>query len=165
MMQSVAPTFGDLLWIEFKVLDERLREWGLPSAQSDMAAAIDLYACVDGPMTLLPQAPARLIPAGFSMFIGNPYVTALILPRSGTGHRKGLVLGNTVGVVDPDFLGHVMISAWNRSGVETDPIVIAPGERIAQMLFVPIIRPLFKRVEEFSRQTPRGEGGFGSTGS
>jgi dUTP pyrophosphatase len=150
--------------IEVVVLDPRLHDWGLPRYQSDMAAGIDLHACIDDTVTLPPGAPARLIPAGIAVHMADAHMAALIVPRSGLGHKKGLVVGNLVGVIDADYLGPIMISAWNRSAPGSAPIVIAPGERIAQMLFVPILRPGFRVVEAFSRSTARGEGGFGSTG-
>jgi len=150
---------------EIKILDGRIHAWGIPSYQSDMAAAIDLFACVDGPLAIAPQAPAHLIPSGISVCIGDPHVAAVIAPRSGLGHRMGLVLGNTVGVLDADYTGPVMISAWNRNAPGSPPIIVHPGERIAQMLFLPILRPSFRVVEEFSRNTERGSAGFGSTGS
>jgi dUTP diphosphatase len=152
------------LVVEIKVLDQRVREWGLPRYQSEMAAAVDLFACVDAPVALHPESAARLIPSGISVFIGDPLVAAVVVPRSGLGHRTGLVLGNLVGVLDADYLGPLMVSAWNRNPAGTDPIVVQPGDRIAQMMFVPILRPSFAVVEEFSRQTTRGAGGFGSTG-
>jgi dUTP pyrophosphatase len=150
--------------IEVVVLDPRLHDWGLPRYQSDMAAGIDLHACIDDTVTLPPGAPARLIPAGIAVHMADAHMAALIVPRSGLGHKKGLVVGNLVGVIDADYLGPIMISAWNRSAPGSAPIVIAPGERIAQMLFVPILRPGFRVVEAFSCSTARGEGGFGSTG-
>jgi dUTP pyrophosphatase len=155
---------GDAIPIEVRVLDERIRHWGLPRYQSQMAAAIDLFACIDAPLSLEAQSPAQLVPAGIALHIGDPGIAALVVPRSGLGHRKGLVLGNLVGVVDADYLGPVMISVWNRSALGTEPIVIEPGERIAQMMFVPILRPQFSVVDEFSKSTERGEAGFGSTG-
>ncbi|SEQ64232.1 deoxyuridine 5'-triphosphate nucleotidohydrolase [Faunimonas pinastri] len=151
--------------VELKLLDERLKEWGLPRYQSEMAAAVDLHACLDAELALEPGAPATLIPAGFSIHIGDPHIAAIILPRSGLGHKKGLVLGNGQGLIDADYLGPLMISAWNRSAPGTPPVVIQPGERIAQMMFVPVIRPSFALVEEFSAETERGAGGFGSTGT
>ena len=150
--------------IEVRILDERIRAWGLPRYQSDMAAAIDLYACLDAPLVLLPQSPAEIVPSGIALHIADPGIAALVVPRSGLGHRKGLVLGNLVGVVDADYLGPVLISVWNRSAPGSEAIVIEPGERIAQMLFVPIVRPSLRVVDEFSRSTVRGAGGFGSTG-
>jgi dUTP pyrophosphatase len=150
--------------IEVRVLDQRLHEWGMPRYQSDMAAAIDLHACVDAPIELLPGAPAQLISAGFAVHMGDSHMAALIMPRSGLGHKKGLVLGNLVGVIDADYHGPLMVSAWNRAAPGTPPVTIQPGERIAQMMFVPILRPDFRVVDMFSRTTIRGEGGFGSTG-
>jgi dUTP pyrophosphatase len=150
--------------IEVVVLDRRLHEWGLPRYQSEMAAAIDLHACLDDVLCLEAGAAARLISAGIAVHLNDSHMAALIVPRSGLGHKKGLVVGNLVGVIDADYLGPIMVSAWNRSAIGSDPITIAPGERIAQMLFVPILRPGFRVVEAFSHSTARGEGGFGSTG-
>lgn len=150
--------------VEVKVLDTRLHQWGLPHYQSELAAAIDLHACVESPVRLAPADAPALISAGIAIRIGDPNLAALVLPRSGLGHKKGLVLGNLVGLIDPDYLGPIMISAWNRSAAGSEPIVINPGERIAQMMFVPIVRPALKTVAEFSAQTGRGAGGFGSTG-
>jgi dUTP pyrophosphatase len=150
--------------VELKVLDERLRGWGLPSYQSEMAAAIDLFACVDAPLVVAPQSAAQFVPAGIAIHIGEPNVAAIIVPRSGLGHKKGLVLGNLVGVIDADYTGPVMISVWNRSEIGSAPIVIEPGDRIAQLMFVPVLRPVFDVVDEFSLASVRGGGGFGSTG-
>jgi len=150
--------------VEIKVLDARLNDWGLPAYQSDMAAAIDLHACVNGPVTIAPGSPAQLVPAGIAVHMGNPFMCATIVPRSGLGHKKGLVLGNSIGVIDADYQGQIMVSVWNRNAPGTEPIVIQPGERIAQMMFVPVLRPVFTTVEEFSEDSERGAGGFGSTG-
>jgi dUTP pyrophosphatase len=149
--------------VELCVLDARLHEWGLPTYQSDHAAAIDLHACLDTPLELAPGAPAVLVPAGFALHIADPAVAALILPRSGLGHKKGLVLGNTAGLIDPDYTGPILVSAWNRNAAGA-PIILQPGERFAQMMFVPVIRPSLHRVEAFSTASTRGTGGFGSTG-
>ena len=149
--------------VEIKVLDPRLAAWGLPRQHSAKAAAVDLRACIDGPMTLRPGDPAALIPAGFAMHIDDPNMAAVILPRSGMGHNRGLVLGNSVGLCDADYTGPVMVSAWNRSAPGTWPITIEPGERIAQMVFLPILRSVFDVVEEFTASSERGAGGFGST--
>jgi dUTP pyrophosphatase len=153
-----------MMSIEIRILDARLHEWGMPRYQSAMAAAIDLHACVDTALELLPGAPAQLIPAGFALHLGDPNMAAIIVPRSGLGHKKGLVTGNLVGVIDADYTGPIMVSAWNRSAAGTPPVLIQPGERIAQMMFVPILRPDFTVVETFSQNSVRGEGGFGSTG-
>jgi dUTP pyrophosphatase len=151
--------------IEMKILDPRLSGWGFPSWGSAMAAGLDLHACLDAPLILEPQAPAVLISAGIAFRIGDPDWCALVLSRSGLGHKRGLVLGNTVGVIDADYEGPILISAWNRhpaSGGET--IVIRPGDRIAQLVFTRIARPEFSIVSEFSQRGRRQEGGFGSTG-
>ena len=150
--------------VEIKVLDARLQAWGLPRYQSAMAAAIDLHACIDAPLTVAAGAPAVLIPSGIAIHLADPHLAAIVVPRSGLGHKTGLVLGNLQGVIDADYTGPIMISVWNRSAVGTAPIVIAPGERVAQMLFVPIVRPVFEVVAEFSAASARGSGGFGSTG-
>jgi len=150
--------------VEIKVLDPRLNAWGLPRYQSEAAAAIDLLACLDAPLALAPQSAAVLIPAGIAVHMGDPGLAALVVPRSGLGHKQGLVLGNLMGLIDADYQGPIMISAWNRSAPGTEPIKIEPGQRIAQMMFVPVVRPAFQVVEEFTDTTRRGSGGFGSTG-
>ncbi len=150
--------------IAVKILDDRLQAWGLPTYQSDMAAGIDLHACIDAPLSLAAQSPAQLISAGIALHIGDVSVAALIVPRSGLGHRHGLVVGNLVGVIDADYTGPIMVSAWNRSAAGSAPVVINPGDRIAQMLFVPVLRPVFEVVDDFATVTARGAGGFGSTG-
>lgn len=157
-VHATTPTF------EVKILDERIHDWGLPRYQSAMAAAIDLFACIDRPLALAPLSPAQLIPSGIAIHIGDPLVAGLIVPRSGTGHRTGLVMGNSVGVLDADYTGPVMISAWNRNAPGSSPVVVNPGDRIAQLVFVPVVRPVLRVVEDFSRDTARGDGGFGSTG-
>ena len=150
--------------IELRVLDARLHEWGVPAFQTEGAAGVDLHACIDAVVTLDPGSAAQLIPSGLSILIGDPGIVGLIVPRSGMGHRRGLVLGNSVGVIDSDYTGPVLISAWNRNPPGSAPIEIAPGERIAQMLFVPVLHPRFTVTDAFSRVTARGAGGFGSTG-
>lgn len=149
--------------VEIRVLDARLHDWGLPDYQSDLAAGIDLVACLDAPLSVAPQAPAQLVPTGLAMHMDAAGMCALIVPRSGLGHKRGLVLGNGTGVIDADYMAQVFVSVWNRNPAG-DAIVITPGERMAQMLFVPIVRPQFRVVEAFSRHSRRGEGGFGSTG-
>lgn len=158
MSQNRNPT------VEIKVLDPRLNEWGLPAYQSEMAAAIDLHACLDAPLTIEAGTPAQLVPAGIAVHMGDPYMAATIAPRSGLGHKKGLVLGNSIGVIDADYQGQIMVSVWNRNAPGSEPIVIQPGERIAQMMFVPVLRPVFRTVESFGEDSARGAGGFGSTG-
>lgn len=151
--------------LEVKILDPRLREWGLPNYQSAMAAGIDLHACCPSQLELAPGAAAILISAGIAVHLADPNLAAIIVPRSGLGHKKGLVLGNLIGLIDPDYTGPISVSAWNRNGPGTEPIVIQPGERIAQMVFIPVVRPVFEIVDEFSNETSRGSGGFGSTGT
>lgn len=152
--------------IEVRVLDERLHAWGLPRFQSELAAGIDLIACLDAPLEVPPQAAAVLVPTGMALHMDDERYCALIVPRSGLGHKKGLVLGNGVGVIDADYMAQVYVSVWNRnpSGPDAAPIRIEPGDRIAQMLFVPVMRPTLRVVEAFSGRSARGEGGFGSTG-
>lgn len=151
-----------MLEVELVVIDPRLADWGFPHWGSDLAAGLDLFACLRDPLVLSPQAPAVLVPAGFAMRINDPGWAALIYPRSGQGHKRGLVLGNTVGVVDADYEGQVMVSAWNRGRYRT--LTIEPGERIAQMIFTRIGRPTFRVVDLFAQRSRRGAGGFGSTG-
>ncbi|HWK45356.1 MAG TPA: dUTP diphosphatase [Stellaceae bacterium] len=150
--------------IEIRILDPRLHEWGLPKYQTDLSAGIDLHACIGQPLTLQPQAPAVLVPSGIAVLMNDPGMAALLLARSGLGHRKGLVLGQAVGTIDADYTAEIMISAWLRTPPGSEPLTIEPGDRIAQLVFVPILRPRFKLVEEFSATTARGAGGFGSTG-
>ena len=152
------------LEFELKVLDPRLHEWGLPAAHSDMAAGIDLRACIDAPLQLAPQAPATMVPSGVAILINRPDIVAFVLPRSGLGARTGIILGQSVGTIDPDYAGPWLIPLINRNAPGTPPVVINPGDRIAQAVFLPLIRPSFKIVEEFSIATLRGAGGFGSTG-
>jgi dUTP pyrophosphatase len=151
--------------VEVKILDQRLKDWGLPRHESAMAAGIDLRACLDAPVTIEAGTAAQLIPSGIAIHLADPHLAAIVVPRSGQGHKKGLVLGNLTGVIDADYTGPVMISVWNRNAPGTPPITIEPGERIAQMLFVPIVRPSFEIVSEFTAASTRGAGGFGSTGT
>ena len=155
---------SNALEFELKVLDPRLADWGLPAWQSDMAAGIDLRACIDAPIALEPQAPATMIPSGVAILINRPDVVAFLLPRSGLGARLGIVLGQAVGTIDPDYAGPWIVPLVNRNGAGTEPVVIKPGDRIAQAVFLPLLRPRFRVVEEFSASTARGAGGFGSTG-
>ncbi|MGH7061647.1 MAG: dUTP diphosphatase [Stellaceae bacterium] len=149
--------------VELKILDPRLAGWGFPNWGSELAAGLDLHACIDAPLALEPQAPPILISAGIAIRIGDPEWCALVLPRSGLGHKEGLVLGNTVGLVDPDYEGPCRISAWNRNPAGGG-IAIRPGERIAQLVFTRIARPEFTVVSAFSVTGARRSGGFGSTG-
>ena len=151
--------------LEVKILDARLHEWGLPKYQTEMAAAIDLFACIDAPLILQPQEAAVLIPSGIALHMDSLELCAVILPRSGLGHKKGLVLGNSVGLIDADYTAQCFISAWNRNPPSSgQAITVNPGERIAQMMFLPVLRPQFKVVTQFSSPSQRGGGGFGSTG-
>jgi dUTP pyrophosphatase len=159
--------------VELQLLDPRLAGWGFPAWGSNLAAGLDLHACLDGSLVLEPQAPAVLISAGIAFRIGDPEWCALILPRSGLGHRDGLVLGNTVGVIDADYVGPCLISAWNRNPPQSGAaILVQPGDRIAQLVFTRIARPEFAIVTSLSAaenhergpSPERGEAGFGSTG-
>jgi dUTP pyrophosphatase len=161
------------LRVELKLLDPRLPGWGFPHYGSDLAAGLDLHACIDEPLLLRPQMPAILISAGIAFRIGDQGWCALVLPRSGLGHGEGLVLGNAVGVIDADYEGPCLISAWNRNPARpadaTEGILIRPGDRIAQLVFTRIARPQFTIVAAFADSRVRGAGGrqesgFGSTG-
>ena len=146
--------------IRLKILDPRLgSEWPLPNYATDGAAGMDLRACIDAPLTVRPGETV-LIPTGFAMHIADESLAAVILPRSGLGHRHGIVLGNLVGLIDSDYQGQVYVSCWNRGG---ESFTIEPGERIAQMVFVPVVRAAFEVVERFE-ETARGGGGFGHSG-
>ncbi len=145
--------------LRVRILDPRIgQEWPLPHYASADAAGMDLRACLETPLQLAP-GQAELVSAGFAMHIGDPRVTALLLPRSGLGHR-GLVLGNLVGLIDADYQGPLKISLWNRGSAD---ILIEPGERVAQMILVPVLRPSVTVVSEFAA-SERGADGFGSTG-
>jgi dUTP diphosphatase len=151
--------------IEIKILDPRLPSWGFPSYGSNLAAGLDLHACIENALTLEPQAPAILISAGIAFRIGEPEWCALVVPRFGLGHKQGLVLGNSVGVIDADYEGPCLISAWNRNPKQgSETIVIRPGDRIAQLVFTHIARPELAIVSAFSESGTRQEGGFGSSG-
>lgn len=150
--------------IEMRVLDPRLYEWGLPRYQSELAAAWDLHACLDTALTVEAGDPAVLVPSGIALLMGDSGLAALVLPRSGLGHRRGLVLGNAVGLIDADYAAEIMISVWNRNPPGGESVTIQPGDRIAQMMFVPVARPQVSVVGDFTRDTARGAGGFGSTG-
>ncbi len=154
---------GTLPRVAVRLLDTRLRDWGFPRRGSPLAAGLDLHACLDGPVMLAPGDPPALVPAGFAMRIGDPGWCAVIAPRSGLGHR-GLVLGNTVGIIDADYEGEVLVSAWNRNGAG-EAITLRPGDRMAQLVFVRIAQPRFEFVEAFAHPSARGSAGFGSTGT
>jgi len=146
--------------VQIKLIDPRLgKEFPLPSHATAGSAGMDLTACLEGAVTLLP-GETILVPAGFAMHILDPALAAVILPRSGLGHKKGIVLGNLVGLIDSDYQGQLFISCWNRG---PEPVVINPGDRIAQLVFVPVVQALFEVVESFG-DSQRGAGGFGHTG-
>ena len=145
--------------LDVKVLDERLREC-MPAYATAGSAGLDLRACLDAPLTLAANA-WQLVPTGLAMHLKDPAYAALILPRSGLGHKHGIVLGNLVGLIDSDYQGQLMVSAWNRSDT---PFTIEPMERIAQLVIVPVVQAQFNVVNEFAGATERGEGGYGSTG-
>jgi dUTP pyrophosphatase len=144
--------------IDVKVLDARVSD-ALPTYATPGSAGLDLRACLDAPLTLAPGQSA-LIPTGLAIHIGNPGLAAMILPRSGLGHKHGIVLGNLVGLIDSDYQGPLMVSCWNRGQAE---FTVQPLERIAQMVIVPVVQAAFRQVESFDA-SERGEGGFGSTG-
>lgn len=146
--------------IQVKILDGRIgKEFPLPRYETTDSAGVDLRACIPKSIILQP-GDTELIPTGLAIYIADPRVAAVILPRSGLGHKHGLVLGNLVGLIDADYQGPLMVSCWNRGKVA---YTIEPGDRIAQLVFLPIIRTHFTMVDEFT-STARGEGGFGHSG-
>ena len=144
--------------IDVKILDERLRGQ-MPAYATPGSAGLDLRACLNEPLELAPNA-WQLVPTGMAIHLADPSYAALILPRSGLGHKHGIVLGNLVGLIDSDYQGQLMVSAWNRSGTA---FTVQPMERIAQLVIVPVLQARFNLVEAFA-PTQRGEGGYGSTG-
>jgi dUTP pyrophosphatase len=144
--------------IDVKVLDPRMAEQWLAYATAG-SAGLDLRACIAAPLVLQP-GQAELIPTGIAIHIGDPGLAAMILPRSGLGHKHGIVLGNLVGLIDSDYQGPLMVSCWNRGSAA---FTVQPMDRIAQLVIVPVVQAAFRRVEEFAA-SDRGEGGFGSTG-
>ena len=145
--------------LDIKILDPRLHEQ-MPAYATPGSAGLDLRACLDAPLTLEPNA-WQLVPTGMAIHLADTGYAALILPRSGLGHKHGIVLGNLVGLIDSDYQGQLMVSAWNRSDVA---FTIAPMERIAQLVIVPVVQAQFNIVSEFEAGSARGEGGYGSTG-
>jgi dUTP pyrophosphatase len=145
--------------IELKVLDERIRPY-LPRYATSGSAGMDLRACIDSPLTLLP-GQTELIPTGIAIHIADPGLAAMILPRSGLGHKHGIVLGNLVGLIDSDYQGPLMVSCWNRGSAAFE---LKPMERLAQLVLVPVIRASFAEVADFAA-SERGTGGFGSSGA
>jgi dUTP pyrophosphatase len=144
--------------IALKVLDERIRPY-LPAYATPGSAGMDLRACIDEPMSIKP-AQTELIPTGIAIHIGDPGLAAMILPRSGLGHKHGIVLGNLVGLIDSDYQGPLMVSCWNRG---SESFELKPMDRLAQLIFVPVLKPQFQLVEAFD-SSKRNVGGFGSTG-
>jgi dUTP pyrophosphatase len=144
--------------IDIKILDPRMKDQ-LPRYATAGSAGLDLRACIEAPLTLEPGATA-LVPTGLAIHLADPGYAAMILPRSGLGHKNGIVLGNLVGLIDSDYQGQLMVSAWNRSQVT---FTLQPMDRLAQLVVVPVLQPGFNVVEEFA-STERGAGGFGSTG-
>lgn len=144
--------------IALKILDERIRPY-LPAYATPGSAGMDLRACIDAPLTLLPGR-AELIPTGIAIHIEDPALAAMILPRSGLGHKHGIVLGNLVGLIDSDYQGPLLVSCWNRGSSSFE---IRPMERLAQLVLVPVVRAAFTLVEDFAG-SQRATGGFGSTG-
>ena len=147
--------------VQLKILDRRLGdEFSLPEYASEGAAGMDLRACTEGALTLRP-GQCELIPTGLAIYIADASLAAVLLPRSGLGHKHGIVLGNLVGLIDADYQGQVFVSCWNRG---TEGFTIQPGERIAQIVFLPVVRAHFQVVDDFE-QSARGSGGFGHTGT
>jgi len=144
--------------LDVKVLDPRLRG-SLPQYATSGAAGLDLRACIDKPVTLVPGA-SELLPSGIAIHLGDPGLAAIVLPRSGLGHKHGIVLGNLVGLIDSDYQGQIMVSVWNRGNAA---FTINPMDRIAQLVVVPVVQMKLNVVEEFE-ESQRGAGGFGSTG-
>ncbi len=147
-----------MMKIDVKIIDARMTAQ-LPAYATPGSAGLDLRACLDQPLTLQPNA-WQLVPTGIAIYLADPNFAALILPRSGLGHKHGIVLGNLVGLIDSDYQGQLMVSAWNRSDVA---FTIEPMERIAQLVIVPVLQAQFNVVTEFP-SSARGEGGYGSTG-
>ncbi len=146
--------------IDVKILDPRFgNQFPLPTHATSGSAGLDLRACLDDAIELAPGATV-LLPTGLAIHIADPSLAAMVLPRSGLGHKHGVVLGNLVGLIDSDYQGQLMVSVWNRA---QESFTIEPGERIAQMIFVPVVQAEFNVVEDFSA-TERGEGGFGHSG-
>lgn len=144
--------------LDVKVLDERIRPQ-LPAYATAGSAGLDLRACIDEPITLRP-GDSSLVPTGLAIHVGDPTLAAIIIPRSGLGHKHGIVLGNLVGLIDSDYQGQLMVSCWNRG---RDTFVVNPMERIAQLVIVPVVQVELNVVESFE-ESARGAGGFGSTG-
>jgi dUTP pyrophosphatase len=145
--------------IDLKIMDPRMVEH-LPAYATPGSAGLDLRACLDAPLTLAPNA-WQLVPTGLAVHLADPAYAAMLLPRSGLGHKHGIVLGNLVGLIDSDYQGQLMVSCWNRSPTA---FTIEPMERIAQMVIVPVVQAQFRVVDDFASASERGAGGYGSTG-
>ena len=145
--------------VDLKILDARLRD-NLPAYATPGSAGLDLRACIDAALVIEPGQTV-MVPTGLAIHIGDPALAAMVLPRSGLGHKHGIVLGNLVGLIDSDYQGQLMVSAWNRS---TTAFTLQPMDRLAQLVIVPVVQPSFRLVEEFGEVSQRGEGGYGSTG-
>lgn len=146
--------------LQVKILDDRIgQQFPLPTYATEGSAGLDLRACLDAPVTLEP-GQTELLPTGLSIHIADPNLCAMILPRSGLGHKHGIVLGNLVGLIDSDYQGQLFVSCWNRGNTT---FTVEPGERIAQMVLVPVVQAELEVVDEFT-SSDRGEGGFGSSG-
>jgi len=147
--------------IELKILDPRIgKEFPLPEHATPGSAGMDLRACIDQ-STVIAPGETQLIPTGIAIHIADPSLAATILPRSGLGHKHGIVLGNLVGLIDSDYQGPLMVSCWNRG---TDAFTLEPGERLAQLVFIPVVQATFEIVDSFE-SSERGEGGFGHSGT
>jgi dUTP pyrophosphatase len=146
--------------VQVQVLDPRMRDQ-LPAYATPGSAGLDLRACLDADLTLNP-GQVELIPTGLAMYLADASLAAMILPRSGLGHKHGVVLGNLVGLIDSDYQGQLMVSAWNRGQM---PFVIEPMARIAQLVVVPVVQVQWQTVSEFASSSTRGAGGYGSTGA
>jgi dUTP pyrophosphatase len=146
--------------IDVKILDPRLTDQ-MPEYATPGSAGLDLRACIDAPLVLAPNA-WQLVSTGLAIHLADPAYAAMILPRSGLGHKHGIVLGNLVGLIDSDYQGPLMVSAWNRSSTA---YTLAPMERLAQLVIVPVVQARFRVVEDFGQTTERGAGGYGSTGT
>lgn len=145
--------------IDVKIMDPRMADQ-LPAYATPGSAGLDLRACLDSPLTLAPNA-WQLVPTGLAVHLADPAYAAMLLPRSGLGHKHGIVLGNLVGLIDSDYQGQLMVSCWNRSPTA---FTIEPMERIAQMVIVPVVQAQFRVVDDFAAASERGSGGYGSTG-
>jgi len=155
IMESIMPEV-----IQLKILDSRLGNTiPLPAYATEGSAGLDLRVCINEPLSIAPQETV-LLPTGIAVYIGDPQLAAVILPRSGLGHKHGIVLGNLVGLIDSDYQGELKVSCWNRS---QESFVVQPGDRIAQLVFVPVVQAAFEVVDDFV-QTDRGIAGFGSSG-